>query len=142
MHESLLRRAANPAPYRIMGLSLRPFSIGHALLISDEGPPAPLAGPGDAAGATATALASAVLICANTWQQNLSLRTDPLFALKIKIWRWRNRHSDYIGEASAFRRYVEDGSLDLPISERGRSGNSRISGAPFLLRLQQWLMLE
>ena len=140
MHEPLLRRAANPAPYRILGLVLKPYSIGHALLLEEESHtnlPMPVA------------LAAAVWICANSWAENRRMRLSLWSNIKLDIWSWRCRRGrfDFKAEHEAFRRYVRDGSLHFPISEitivgGELGGDPRPSGAPFLLSLQQFIMMK
>jgi hypothetical protein len=88
------------------------------------------------------ALASAVWICANSWIENRAIRQDLLARLKIRIWQFRCRRFDFAAEAMAFQRYVVAGSSEFPISDildptKGPSG--RISGAPLLLRLHDFL---
>ena len=133
MHKPLLRRAANPAPYRILGLVMRPFSLGHAMLIS-----------GDESIKTSmpVALASAAWICSNTWAKNRGTRTDRLASLKMSIWKWRCRKADFPKELAAFQRYVKAGSLEFPISDiywPGRFEGSRNSGAPLIIRIHDFL---
>ena len=134
MHEEILRRSANPAPVVCLGLLLKPFSIGHAVLLDT-----PAASP-------SVALAAGVLICSNTWNQNRGMRLDPLLSLKTFCWELRRRWNrwNYTTEAALFRSYVQEGSLEFPPSEVVSPGqeSGRAQGSPFLLRLQQFLMLE
>lgn len=138
MHEPLLARAALPAPVRILGLVLRPYSVGHELFLIRETSEHAAPGIGE--------LCRAVWICAHTWDENRLAYTDPL--ARFKLWVWRKRLPKYacFPEAlSAFVRYRINGSLEFPPSEvlrTDRPGSDHLIGSPFLLRLQQFLMLE
>jgi len=137
MHEPLLRRAANPAPYRILGLIMRPFSLGHALLLTQEA---------EKDMPMEVALAAAVWICSSSWREN---RSPGFWAgIKMELWKRRCRRArfDYELQRQAFERYVAAGSLYFPLSDiivtRPTAGDGLPSGAPFLLRLQQFLMMK
>jgi hypothetical protein len=138
MHESLFASAALPAPVRVCGLPLRPFSIGHSLhLIRSESPfvtGEPIL-PGD--------VFTAVWICASTWKE--LLYRDYLHVLKLKLLRRKVAKSDHAETDKELVAYFKNGALELPNSEiyvptRDKSG--REAGAPFLLRLQQFLMIH
>ena len=136
-HLPLLRRAANPAPFKVLGLALKPFSLGHALLTAGQEaePELPLQ----------AALPAAVWLCANSWAENRSLRLSPLTNLKLNLWRLRRRfvRYDYLAQAAAFRRYVLEGSLEFPTSEISDSTlptGGRPPGAAFLLLLHDFLL--
>jgi len=141
MHDLLLARAARPAPAIVLGLLMRPFSIGHHLLLIREGNP--LAESNEA---SALKVAEAALICAQTWEENARVLFDPLFGLKIKLWGWRirNRKGNF-SDVLDFIAYRNAGSLELPLSDwpwpgRTKDNSARPQGTPFALRLQQFLM--
>jgi hypothetical protein len=166
MHESALARAALPAPTICLGMLLRPYSLGHELWLIRENC-AILRGSPDG-------LATAVLICCQSWTQLQTMRSDWLLGLKLWLWRRRiKRASTDVGfqqkatkktkaerpafsslpslpsvksylhrETQTFLEYRNAGLLEFPASEiiDPDSSASRSLGAPFVLRLQQWLM--
>src|SRR5437660_1560903 len=82
MHEAALSRAALPAPTTVLGLRLRPFSLGHLLWLTRECVIESLAND----------LPAAVLICSQTWKELRanscnSCLPDPLLSLKMWLWR-------------------------------------------------------
>jgi hypothetical protein len=85
---------------------------------------------------------AAVMICANTWAENVGIRRDWLIGLKMRIWRWRRRKMDYNVELSKFIDYLVDGSLQFPLSNTVKPGKQtpRLPGSPFLLRLHSHIM--
>ena len=114
MHEALLARAARPAPAIVLGLLMRPFSIGHHVLLIREGNP--LAESNDA---SAVKVAEAALICSQSWEENARMPFDPLIG--FKLWIWKRRVKAKIGNMAAellnFIQYRNEGSLEFPISE-------------------------
>lgn len=139
MHEPLLARAALPAPVVCAGMLLREYSIGHELLLICNGSTFWTANaPG------LSDLVAAVLVCSQSWLENQRMHCDPLLRFKMWLWRRRIRGLNLPAEIEKFTTYRAEGSLELPVQEILRSGRSeppRMPGAPFLLRLQQWLML-
>src|SRR5947207_11564756 len=117
MHEPLYARAARPAPAIVLGLLLRPFSIGHQTILIREGNP--LAEGFDATGPQ---LSEAALICSQTWAESLRMPFDPLITLKL--WLWRRRSGKLFktlsAELTSFLEYRDFGSLELPISDTPR----------------------
>ena len=85
MHEPLFARAARPAPAIVLGLLLRPFSIGHATLLHREDNPL-----AEGFESTPEQLAEAALICSQTWAESLKMPFDPLISLKLWLWRRRS----------------------------------------------------
>lgn len=138
MHERLLSEAARPDPKVVLGMLLRPYSLGHELWLAKFGNPL-----SDSDKATPTQLSEAVLVCSHTWRQMDRLPWDPIINLKLWIWKRRSRHLDFKSELAKFTSYRTKGSLEFQLSEitDPSRGSSRLPGTPFLLRLQQWLML-
>jgi hypothetical protein len=137
MHESLFASAALPAQVRVCGLPLKHFSIGHSLhLIRSESPfvSGEAVLPGD--------VFTAVWICASTWKE-LRYR-DYLHCLKLALLKRAVAKSDHAENVKALIEYFKNGALELPASEiirPDRDKCGRDAGAPFLLRLQQFLMI-
>lgn len=144
MHETLLARAAKPAPVVVLGLLMRPFSIGHQLLLQRESNPL-----AESNQAPPVKLIEAALFCSQTWRENEKMPFDPFINFKMFLWglRLRPRLRKFLAlEMASFTAYRDAGSLEFPISDRPRpdSGASeprRPPGTPFLLRLQQFLMV-
>lgn len=152
MHEAALSRAAIPTPAVALEMLLRPLSLWHMVSLIRGGLIEPI-GSGQI---SAIQLTECVLICCRTHQESVDIKPDILAPLKM--WAWKKRvaraargHAKlklpgtYIETQSArFADYMREGSIELPISSipRTDSGSrSRLSGCPFVLILQQWLMV-
>ena len=139
MHEAALARAALPAPTVCLGMLLRSYSLGHELWLIRES--------NSVLRGTHDGLPAAVLICCQSWNQLQTMRSDPLLGLKLKVWGWRTRRArlNIETELAKFNAYREEGLLEFPISQVPRSDRGpapRLPGTPFILRLQQWLMVH
>jgi len=143
MHEAALAKAALPPPVVCLGMALRPFSLGHFLwllreeVLSDTGI------------LKEDALLTAVFICCQSWRENLNTKRDWLMSAKIWLWQKRLRRARrwrYADEMARFRQYIEDGLLQFRVSDQPRNDEysrpTRLPGAPYVLQLQQWLMLK
>lgn len=155
MHEAALSRAAQPVPVVVLGMLLRPLSVGHVLQFSrDETLSGVVHGSLDPSQVTA-----AVLICCQNWEQSSGIDHDRFLALKLWVWKRRvfraarlheKRKSAglesgyyFAKETAKFNQYLRDGSEEFSISDFvGNDSNSggRCPGSPWILRLQQWLM--
>lgn len=155
MHESALARAAAPAPAVVLGMLLRPLSLGHMILLHREEIMEPISN----GSVTSLQLTTSVLICCQSWEQSQSMQFDWLLTLKLWIWKRRvaraeSKHAKRLkagaesgtyfnAEAAKFAAYMAAGSLDLPISDTPRADAGkpvRSPGSPFLLRLHLWLI--
>jgi hypothetical protein len=139
MHESLMARAVLPAPVRIYGIELLPLSLGHQLFLIRENNPLAIGGecmPAD--------LFEAMWICSSRYTELRNARNSLAYIPKLWLLRRRAKKYNPETELKAFREYIEDGSLELPVSEMPRvrqsSEPTRPPGAPFLLRLHQFVM--
>jgi len=142
MHEAALAQAALPAPTVVLGMPLRPFSIGHELALIREGNPLAETLTDSQSIVDRAALAQAALICSETWAGIRSLHKDPWLPLKLLIWKLRTRNADQVEEVRAFNAYRNAGSLEFKVSDMRQAGQPpRQPGAPFLLRLQQFLVV-
>jgi hypothetical protein len=115
---------------------LRPYSLGHELWLIREN--------NSVLRGTFFGLPAAVLICCQTWTQLQKMRSDHLLALKLWIWKRRTQKLAIEIELAKFLAYRSEGILEFPISETVKPGGrtrGRLAGAPFILRLQTWLML-
>lgn len=120
---------------------MRPYSLGHELHLLRESNPF-LSGVGE--NAKREDLAEAVLICNQTFEERRRMSSDLLLPLKLGAWRWRMRGSDWKSQVQAFIEYRQDGMRELPPSNTPRPDSSpgRSAGAPFILRLYQFLVVE
>ena len=149
MHEAALARAALPAPCQVLGLPLRPYSLGHELYLLREGIGAehPTSNTQHRTSKNAQEeLIKAVALCSESWASAAGLQTDWLLGLKMWIWKRRLRRVvDWEAERQAFENYREAGSLEFPLSNlpRQHAGPApRPPGCPFLLRLHQFLVTK
>lgn len=141
MHEPLLAQAALPAPRVVLGMLLRPYSLGHDVWLVREGSQLH---PDSTRQATLPDLFRAVLICCQTWEESKAMPFDWFAGLKLWLWRKRlGRKIDFLAELASFREYQTFGSLEFPLSDvaqPSRGPAPRAPGSPFVLRLHQWLM--
>ncbi len=140
MHEQTLAKAAAPAPTVVLGLLLKPYSLGHDVRLTGLGNPL-----SDSDKATPRQLSAAVMICSQTWRECERMPWDPLIRLKLWLWRRRARGLDFKTELARFIRYRNEGSLEFPgsgVSRNNSSGDCRVAGTPLVLRIQQFLMLH
>ena len=145
-HETIFVDSALQARVRILGLTLRPFSIGHQVLLIrqrnplvwfDEREPS-LFSPE----AQRDAIQNAVLVCYRSWKENL------LRERWIGLWRWRVRNMDHEEATRAFMEYHRAGSQCLPAPSdavvKGLYGDDdgpgREYGSPFNARLLLFVM--
>lgn len=142
MHEAVLARAALPAPTVVYGLLMRPFSLGHELFLLREGNP--LLDAQTPKGVTAVHLAQAALICCQSWDENRGAALDWFRRPKMALWRWLVRRTNIEREIWRFIAYRDEGQLEFRLSDVAKADKAtpRAPGTPFLLRLQQWLMLS
>lgn len=138
MHEPLLAQAALPAPAVVLGMLLRPYSLGHDLHLIREGNPLSAGSPF----ASQDHLVQAVFICCHSWDEMRRAPHDPFIGPKLWLWRRRARKLDFKAELQNFIDYQRDGSLEFKLSDIAHTDRKtpRAPGAPFLLRLHAFLM--
>jgi hypothetical protein len=141
MHDVALALATLPAPTRIFGLPMRPYSLGHELQLIRESNSLL---SGGSANVPRIEFAQAVLICSQTFEECRRINFDWLAGIKIAAWRWRMRNVDHDPHVQAFINYRRDGSRFLPQGRQtiAGSGSVKVAGAPFLLRLYQFLRIK
>ncbi len=139
MHERLLSEAALPAPTVVLGLLMRPYSLGHELFLIRE--QSSVLNPDDV---LPDDLARAAFICSNTWAENKRIHTDWLTGLKLTLLKRKITPLNLEPEVEAIREYISRAMSVLPVSEIIKPGQteSRPQGTPILLRLVQFLMLK
>ena len=157
MHEAALARAAIPSPCVVLGMLLRPLSLGHIMALSRDDTLL----SASAGSLTAAQLTAAVLVCCQSWESYAGIANDRLLPVKLWIWRQRvksaaKRHAKrqsskiwsdgyFKSESKRFIEYISEGSLEFPPSDAPRPDRpsaSRQPGAPFILRMHQWLMVS
>lgn len=129
-----------PEPFRILGLTLKPFSLGHITILKRIESPYIT---GEASEFLPADLTAAVLICAHDWEGGKALLNQRNLAFEVFKWMRRlNRpHSlwkrlfgprekiDWPEKAKLFQRYLEQG-LDTPEysydAERSRGVNAPV----------------
>jgi hypothetical protein len=157
MHEAALAAAALPAPAFVLGMELRPYSIGHEIFLIRESNPLALYGESSRHGGSVPvlpssaparpsdirpSLAQAVLICCQSFEESRRICREWFAPLKLSLWRRRVAKLDTSTELVKFREYQLFGSLDFKHSSVVKPGQtiSRTPGSPFLLRLYQFLI--
>lgn len=133
--------ACFPDRWRILGLRLQPFCLGHALLLERYGSPFANAFQGEPIGEVGFAdLLLAIFICSKPYPQaaeamgrglGLSYR---LFAWRCWWFAWRRPYA-FVGRAAMFQRYMFDGVDGPKTFSHGESG--RPPGTPMLLAVKQ-----
>jgi hypothetical protein len=141
MHEAAFAAAALPTPTVVLGLLLRPYSLGHELFLIRENNPAVLPGvdaikPKD--------LTQAALICCQSFAECEAMKRDWLLGFKLWIWEKRVERNSGPGrfekERQAFVEYRQSGCLEFPESNIEETESGRTPGAPFILRLHHFVM--
>lgn len=138
MHEPLLAEAALPAPTVVLGLLMRPYSLGHELFLLREENPLVT----EPTKANAGHLLQAVWVCASTWDEAKRTPYDWLAGLKLKLLAWRNRGANIETQTLLWLAYRYKGTAEFPLSEIASPDkqSGRLPGAPFLLRLHMFAM--
>lgn len=142
MHDLAFADATRPTRCVILRLPLLGFSIGHELLLLQQGNPLVSLSaeefdklPDDRQRA---AIIRAVMICANTWTQNQKRQKW------LRLWGWTLRKSDFPLAIAEWRNYRFEGSSFPPVTgdeaDMIANGDSdgpkgREIGGPFLARL-------
>lgn len=152
MHEAALAKAAVTAPIRLLGLKLRPYSLWHELLLTNaEGEirdteTVSLPQREKEIATKFEALLRAVLICSQSWKEYARMDSDPFIGFKLWVWKKRLERMSIDPDKAieVFAKYRAEGSLEFPLSEEVKVGKKpgRSAGAPFLLRLNQFLQTK
>ena len=103
-----------PETVRVLGLPLRPFSLGHVILLHRIESSFVTGGA-----PTFEDLAASVMVCAQTYREAIQSFTDPDLDKFMRRWherltrtRWlrRRRPLDFVGNCKAFAEYIQAGS--------------------------------
>lgn len=141
--------AAIPEPFRVLGLRLRPLSMGHLILLHRIGSPyiaeASEAENGNAIGN----LAIAALVCSMTFQEGVELLNTPDLGRQIAAWgrrirkpHWWSREQkiDWAEKHQLFADYIRH-STDLPGHYWTREDGFTVQ-APYVQIIKVQLMLK
>lgn len=140
MHEAALSQAALPAPARILGLTLRPFSLGHELWLVREQNALALHSTADASPVKLIQdLPQAVLFCCQTFAEIQAMNKDRFIGIKLRLWNHRLRRRNLAQELSAFLEYRTRGTLAFPDEPPDSTQRGRTLGAPLLLSLYEFM---
>lgn len=122
---------ANPIEkHTLLGLQLKPLTIGHCLLL-EQFECLPVKDDSD--------LITAVLICSRDHDEFMPLLEDPWLKWKLRIWHWRLGKIDWVEKILAFGDYFDSQSkppLTVSLQDSQSSGES---GCPFMLHLKTYL---
>jgi len=141
MHTAVFAQAALPAPVRVLGLRLRPYSLGHELWLAREQNPLALSCDRCPMSSVLQALPQAVLACAQTFPEIEGMRRDRLLPLKFILWNFRLRRCNFAAELAAFLEYRTRGTLCFPDEPPDPLDNpGRPVGAPLLLSLHAFVL--
>jgi hypothetical protein len=150
MHDAAFARAARPPTVRLLRLALKPYSIGHELLLSGDSaaalPPALSAklGANDLCARLARlygATLQGVWICAHSWEETERLESELLVELKVWLWGRHARTQDLDLVGRQFEAYRKAGS-SWPPCQTPADVTGREPGSPFLLRLHRFIMQD
>jgi hypothetical protein len=145
MHEPLAALAALPAQTRVAGCALRDYSLGHELFLIREQSPFIF---GTVEDIDEGHIYEAILICTSTFNGLKFARSSYLYTPILSLLRRRvAKHLKIECKEAAIQKfsdYRKNGCLELPFSDTIKPGKetARDPGAPFILRLQQFLMLK
>lgn len=124
MHEKLFSDAAFAEGATVLKLALRPFSIGHEILLFKTSNPLATYTPESfkelGERVQRQKLFSAVFICERTWKQNHA----PVQWLRLTT--FFRRKCDTANEVEKFQAYRNSGCADFPITQQ-----PRIKGVPY-----------
>lgn len=143
MHAAWFTAAVPDAPVTVLKLRLRPYSLGHEILLTRLESPFVQASPISEARREAdirSALLVAALICSQTWEDACRTLHSPFLNLFLRFWRWRLRNTDWSAELIRFANYVRAGTW-MPEVNTPKSGGRALK-SPWPFRLAAILMRE
>lgn len=111
-------RAARPEPPRVIGLQLRPYSLGHHINLHAYDS-AFVKG----AGALFIDMITSVFICSLTWKEWEDWKNSWKLKWALRFWGWRMGKFDVKAEAETFARYLAAGSEcpEVTVPSKGRA---------------------
>jgi hypothetical protein len=129
--------ATRPTPVRCLCLNLRPYSLGHELLLLRYRNPLRCLSEAEFAAlgfnAQIAAVTTAALICS---QSHAAINRRQKW---MRLWHWLLNGIDYVAETAIFRAYLAAGNACPRFAPSDPEFPGREAGAPELLNLHQWL---
>jgi hypothetical protein len=134
--------ACYPPRWRICGVLLQPFSLGHALLLDRVGSPLLW---GEVARAIVADLIQGLWICSQAYPDAAANLLRPMsrrwrLALWWIAWTFRNRHMLALTKLAMFREYVNEAMRRPPVERDGEM--SKPSSTPGILCIKRALMID
>ncbi len=123
--------------HRVLGLGMRPLTIGHLLLLLEVGSPY----PDQAELADEGAMATAALICSQPHRSARKLIYSRFATIGTKLWGWLQRKCDLAREERVFLSYLVS-QLARPESESISMGTKDDMRVPAGWRLLSMLMSD
>lgn len=120
--------AAIPEPFRVLGLSLKPFTLGHQLLLERFESSFAL---GSTKEPTYEDLILSVFLCSFTWERAVKVLSSRFLKLRLKLWGWFCGSFDVAEAMDFFARYLGAHSKQPDYWVEQKSGPSN-SGVPFI----------
>ncbi|MHC1762923.1 MAG: hypothetical protein AB9869_01270 [Verrucomicrobiia bacterium] len=132
-----------PDPVRILGRTLQPYCLGHALLLHRVSSPYVQSDVKDAEAGVGDLLL-ALYICSRPWQEASEGIRSPWVRLRLKFWGWQVRRRD-LGMAVAVAEgqllaYMSQAWSGPSLWEKQTSGEQRQAKAPPLASIKVILM--
>ena len=125
----------------MLGLNLRPYSLGHELWLIREQNPLSVAFGAEGIQALINGLPAAALFCSQSFDQIGGMNRDWFIGFKLWLWKLRLRKFKLGVELASFIEYRNRGTLMLP-DEPDTTKQGRPFGAPVLLSLFQFIRRE
>lgn len=127
--------AAIPERFRLLGQELKPFALGHLMLLRRLGNAFSLPQPLTFGDELVNDLILGVFVCCQTYEEATAALQDPRLAKTLKKWSRRLGTFDAIAKSKEFARYIAQGST-WPDLHDGEKEASREPGAPYIQRVR------
>ncbi len=132
-----LLRAAVPNPPRILGLQLKPYSLGHDLILTA------LENKFLEADRSIDDLFIGVFVCSQSWSEWGRWSNSRWLPVSLRIWRWFIRTKDIRDAFNLFENYLELGrdcpDINMPVAAVGKASSF---GSPWQERLKIFLVCK
>ncbi len=138
MAEADYLEAAIPPTYRILGIRLKAFSIGHLMLLRHFGNPFVAEREGKDEKILPEHLTMGVFFCSHTYEEALEKMQEPDFQEKITAWLIEIGPYDFQAKALEFAEYIAAHSIWPKLHPP--EDDPRMPGAPFIQRVRLLLM--
>jgi hypothetical protein len=133
-----------PDPVRILGVRLRPYCIGHALLLQRIGSPYVVEDGGRRMEDGIGDLLLALWICSQTWEAAAASLHSRRLRVRLQFWAWQLRRANaalaVVCAETQFSRYISQAWHGPTLWEKQRTGPVETPGAPLLAHLKVTLM--